>query len=118
MSELDKKLEQILELAQSYIDDGNVQRRARDVAIPATKQAFVDSGWMKLDKLDELEAKLIKAMENLDKNIRAEHKCTTGQEWYDKFEKELNKLEGNYHKWVGPLPGEILEAAKKASVIE
>lgn len=42
----------------------------------------------------------------------------TGQEWYDRFEKELNKFEGNYHKWVGSLPSEVLEAAKKAAGIE
>lgn len=41
----------------------------------------------------------------------------TGQEWHDRFEKELSKLEGSYHKWVGPLPSEVLGAAKKAAAI-
>lgn len=42
----------------------------------------------------------------------------TGQEWYEKFEKELDNLESKYHKWVGPLPPEVLETAKKAAGIE
>lgn len=72
MSDLDKKLEEILELAQSYIDDENVQGRARDVAISALKQAFIDEGW-------------VRAAES--KAFRDRYMVMTGQEWYDRFNK-------------------------------
>lgn len=134
MSELDKRLEEILELAQSYIDDEGVQARARDVAIPAIKQAFIDDGWNKpydnegIINFGTEEQPILIHKDSLpftpfDENagfveMPEGHNgqvLMTGQEWAERFAKSLPDIDSNKSKYT--IYQDAIEAAKKASGI-
>lgn len=92
MSELDEKLEEIIDSHYYFCEDeGEVHfyPHAHSKFREQIKQAFVDDGWM---KLDQLEKDMTKAIEDLGDNIRKEHNCMTGQEWYDRFSQEHHRL--------------------------
>lgn len=63
--------------ARDYERGGEISvlYEAEDQALIDIQQAFKDADCM---KLDALESKLMSAMDKLDSDIRAEHKCMTG----------------------------------------
>lgn len=83
-------------------------------------------------KIEALEARINEAIANLDQNIRAEHNCLTGQEWYDRFERELEKVSAppqvlkdmaDHGRDVTEgiathIESEVLRAAKRAAGLE
>lgn len=116
MSELDKKLEEILDKSSDYWicdeyhihsgkdansdpDDGHMTYDDAKV-IRDIKQAFIDAGWS--DNPFYFDSK----SESLKKKL-------TGQEWYDRFEREMKSV-GFYPVMLGT----PFKAAKKAAGIE
>lgn len=79
--ELDEKLVLILNLEKTPYD-------VRRSLLGMIKQAFKEAGYM---QIDALELKLIRAIQELDQDIRAEYK-SKDQEWYERFQKEIDKL--------------------------
>lgn len=58
------------------------------------------------------------ALENLEDNIVKEHKCMTGQDWFDKFTENISQLKDfKFGKFMS-IEEHVLEAAKKAAGIE
>lgn len=46
MNDLDKKLVEILETSQGFIDDDEIKASARSAALTQIRQAFKDAGWI------------------------------------------------------------------------
>ena len=82
MSTLDDRLREILRAD-----------RANELAIAETiaqiKQAFADEGWIKIPQIVEVEGKLETQHNFVDINNM---RYMTGQEWYDRFERELQRV--------------------------
>lgn len=114
-SDLDEKLLDAIREAQGYIDDEDIQLEAANVAIEQIKQAFKDAGYERISE------GTIPTFKSYLKQV------TTGQEWYDRFEKEW----GTWPEKDCCNPGSscedqtridmqrgALEAAKKAAGVE
>lgn len=101
-SDLDKKIRTVLENA------GVTYRKdmiAKDAAVDQIKQAFKDAGYLTPQERATWH----------DEHFKQGH--VTAQEWYDRFEKELEEWfqeEYNY----GHLKENILDVAKKAAGTE
>lgn len=72
-------------------------------------QAFKDDGWIQLESPTETQRR---EWEEAHKVMKGD--LMTGQEWYDRFEKELKKLVGDERMWTL----DAIDAAKRASGIE
>jgi len=108
-SSLDDKLWAILENAQSYIDDEQIKAEAAYVAIAQIKQSFADERYIQLsndcshrfvhtydDRQHEGETcTRCGQFRHMSQNDADSHiepaPVMTGQEWYDRFEKELGR---------------------------
>lgn len=75
------------------------------------KQAFADEGYVQFKY--EPGAKVFTEEEGLQ--LLLDKGFMTGQEWYDRFEKELDKMSDTKNLWVGT---GIDKAAKKAARLE
>lgn len=102
MDELDKKLDG--DFLYKVVD--LVERDKLDDALWRIKQAFIEAGYSKSPLTAIREEMQIRGM-------------MTGQEWYDRFAKELDDIEMKLviHNKTATKE-EILEAAKKAAGIE
>jgi hypothetical protein len=118
MSDLDKKLEELLSafiISGNEFDNAALQKLHDDLGRPhsgeaitagttkqmvtqAIKQAFIDEGWVKL------------------RNHEQGEKCFTGQEWYDKFEYDYRSVTPD--KPLADAETTAFWAAKKVSGIE
>lgn len=119
MSDLDKKLDEILDEYHTPSDDMNPSCRSQwgqntnkdcDCGLQESKvlvkQAFIDAGWH-----EPLTPEYLRKMAK-----RAQSEYMTGQEWYDRFEKELpshDQLKSGQNMIEG-----TLEAAKRAAGID
>lgn len=112
MSDLDENLAYILAQVRGWKhDDGVKSIGIYDEALPAIKQAFKEAGYVPayigggVSNLNE-EPRQYDAYGNLKVN---------GQEWYDRFIDELDKLEPTSHT---PNRINVVLVAKRASVLE
>lgn len=140
MSDLDKQIEEeavtIFKLGMMDALGG----KSKPTPIPALKeaignikQAFKDAGWVCLRNVDTMTEKEWEAKQpdiqyqrgvsdsfyfKGDMNaLKEANGFMTGQEWYDRFDKELdNFVEENYLDAI--YPHDALKAAKKAAGIE
>lgn len=99
MVELDKKLGEIVD-PYGYGGEGYGVRKAKQI-----KQAFKDAGWV-----GPVEFHATGFSAKSPKRRSSVEFLMTGQEWYDKFEKELNT-----YAWSFDEKNSILVAAKKAA---
>lgn len=93
--------ERLREIIESLEFEGHTYKTAPK-AIAQIKQAFAEEGWCApihfIDRGDGIKVSAEQVM--------------TGQEWYDRFEKEIRKNgKADFNK-------ELLEAAKKAAGLE
>lgn len=109
MSDLDSKLREILEEVEDEVNNtGGVSTKHRGRLVAQIKQAFAEEGYVKVskDNQDKIKTATIYSINH------GQYELMTGQEWYERFEKELNnhpiKLQGT----------EIMRAAKKAAGLE
>lgn len=124
MEELDKKLFGIIKHASN--EDGYVEDSVAVREVARIKQAFVDAGWLSPERVAETQ----KLVNKLVQNAQDMHKLAmgvypqllpnvmTGQEWYDRFEKEMDRISAyatfDNHDDVD----RAMDAAKRASGIE
>lgn len=107
MSELDKKLEEIVTEAYNVdsccygYDDSEVKQTVEEV-----KQAFIDDGWRNLGKHTSYECHVDPRFANM----------MTGQEWYSKFLEEIERRQDYSLGAISTLIAK--EIAKKAAGIE
>lgn len=115
--DLTKKLDELC--IHHLYQSGEVQQHhLTEEDIETIKHAFIDAGWFKTPDVDGEPRKVtITYKENTDAKFAKlrDYTLMTGQEWYDRFEKELQEIE--------TLPGiftthDSRVAAKKASGIE
>lgn len=111
-SSLDDKLREILEGYMHYLT-GRQQENGLDwdgdypTTIGRIKQAFADEGYV--NKIDN--PNMIGMYVDKDGYI---YKAMTGQEWYDRFEKEMD----NQPYKIDPMFSVAFEVAKKAAGIK
>lgn len=122
MDELDRKLSLIIEDIQNPAVRNRVLKEGELTSLEEIKQAFIDAGWF-----IPADAELVQQVVN----YRAQQKVDsvkhvadfshgklsalmTGQEWYDKFAKELKLETGQQLATVN----DVLDAAKKAAGIK
>lgn len=121
MNELDEKL---VTLIRTYGTLANPFTRQR---IEEIKQAFIDAGWIDMRKLQKNWSEAEELLQGARPDDEAE--LMTGQEWYDRFEKEhkrllKEKLEQRLAKEGRSVIGDFVmkdladQAAKKAAGIE
>lgn len=126
MSDLDKKLQDILNTTYSF---GNEDKdlefygTSNDDEIEAIKQAFIDEGWIPYKPFEYTPEGKKPAWWSKTPELMTgdEHKARTaglmtGQEWYDRFEKEVGQYEAG--GWIDDTLDNVLLAAKKAAGIE
>lgn len=123
MSSLDDKLRDTLE-------DWYPGTQYADV-IPKLKQVFADERYVTPENAAKVQ-EMVNSMAKLandafqiptiqyikpNKAMTKAQNLMTGQEWYDRFDKELRNLisRGDGETWMGWDCGEVREAAKKAS---
>lgn len=110
MSDLDNKLALIIEDIIEYSADDGPLKVGQLTFAEQIKQAFADAGYEKLHEKGAYDT-MNEAVANMQKD------WMTGQEWYDRFEKEFSKLTTeNYMTAI--YPHEALKAAQKASGLE
>ena len=100
MSDIDDKLEYIVEASNNGLFWSTERQIAR------IKAVFAEAGYVKsLSTADRV-------ITNAVKLFNKEHGYMTGQEWYDRFERELKKEHPRFQSV------RALEAAKQASRLE
>lgn len=129
---LDGKLKEII-LANVFdagtYDVEGIDPETVDDVIPLIKQAFTEAGWITPEQRDKV-VKMVNDMANLANDAfqlptiqfvkinKAQTKAQnlmTGQEFYDRFKKELDKLSDIKNLWDGT---PLLDAAKRAAGIK
>lgn len=87
-----------------------------DQAVETIKQAFIDDGWIRpadyIPENAELRSMHYEFVENNNDRIIP---IMTGQEWYDRFEKEISAFTAKHDQ---PMKQEALDAAKLAAGIK
>lgn len=101
---IDDRLREILTANHDEMDDFADE-------IVEIKQLFADEGYVQFKY--EPGAKVFTEEEGLQ--LLLDKGFMTGQEWYDRFEKELDKMSDTKNLWVGT---GIDKAAKKAARLE
>ena len=106
MSRLDEELERIIidvrDISQKEIDDSDKE------SIKQIKQVFIDDGWRNTNEYGIRIVTKEQLMNEINQPV------ITGQEWYDRFDDELElwfKEKSNY----GFLKENIKEVAKRAT---
>ena len=132
MSDLDKKLEDILQwfrfdTRSDMTSTAVKENKATRASVEQIKQALVDDGWKHDGFTDAVAHIYKKRAEGIEPTwVRiAGVEFKTGQEWYDRFEKEymcqpivLNAGFSETPKdWITRIDKRIKEAAKKAAGI-
>lgn len=128
MSDLDNRLREILleTYNSAYLYEGRTQNyttRKLKSDISQIKQAFADEGYVLFfesgNEFNDDYARKKKQLEVQHKrDVEAFRERMTGQEWYNRFEKELGEPEifvGYGYDSVGYEDDRVLNAAKKAS---
>jgi hypothetical protein len=137
MSELDEKLK---EIAQELYQNGGADAVMEEIhanhvaeAISQIKQAFKEAGWKQVGIVGNVIEKVADRHEYVGANGRPNIPIMTGQEWYDRFKKELESVELpsmpsvlnaygdelDKGRWRATTTAvEIMKAAKKAAGLE
>lgn len=120
LTELDKKLFEIVKHAAD--EDGYVEYEIAVREVARIKQAFIDDGWSVPDeyhghsegfeaarqKVSDWELQRLRGYEKAVEDMRANY--MTGQEWYDRFEKEIST-----YSWEFDELHSILVAAREVA---
>lgn len=114
MSDLDKKLEDILNdtYAAGSQDPDLEMYGANGNDLMAIKQAFIDEGWVKLNVKEGDYVSINAKQYRLDGSSLTEIEKMTGQDWYDRLRIEFIRDESVSFN------GDILAVARRAAGIE
>lgn len=127
MSELDEKLKKIIGEDETTLYIHTLSEGEPDIecihltkeGLEQIKQAFVEDGWVRLDFADTGTAAVVAA--EAKRNYES---VMTGQDWYNRFEKELDQFTfATLHTANGVVEElttrpTVFEAAKRAAGIE
>jgi hypothetical protein len=108
MADLDKRLERLLESEDIGLQNEGIQSYDYPKMVSKIKQAFQEAGWVKLKVPNHAEGDVVE--------LHAEG-LMTGQEWYDRFEKEYLKAIG-YPNVIGKVDHSARIAARRAAGLE
>lgn len=136
MSDLGKKLDGLLEWRSTCQDEmkatlpgiadplyaekvmADIRDKHKKQTIEGVKQVFVDAGWMPLNAKEGDYIQVNRKEYQLDGGNITEIERMTGQEFYDRFEKEMSRLHADGSEGVRKEWNYTLQAAKKAAGIE
>ena len=86
------------------------------------KQAFIDDGWVKIPTAEKKDGVLyvngVDPVMKFDGVKVTAIKLMTGQDWYDSFSEQLEKVTADKYHGGFALFDDVTEAAKKAAGIE